>query len=333
MTNGLPPLTQVIQTMLGDLGNLLNEPFPAPNPPPDPAPSPPPNPGVSLISVVEKPVGLGNRLGNEVRNSLATQELKGIRLDAMVRFQLWATELDTVDHNMDQLHGRILSAKDTLRTAGFLRIATEDTALADFVPPLEAWRKTMSCSVLYEFEYADDASESLITRIPIQFNSEYDESTTVTDEMVRWDEQLVPSLMVRGLSTVHRLPILFFVPGAFPTGQITFTRTFDGAVGLPIAYPSLDAFHTAIARKIAPDRHGQVTFASLDEFLAAFSPMGDAITLGDWDVDHLPDSYQCRVLTFEPPVQLLDTSDRFEITYQGTAFDQVAVIYLRVLPR
>jgi hypothetical protein len=309
------------------LGNLLDEPFPPPDPPPSP------KPGVSLINVVEKPVGLGNRVGDEVRNSLATQELKAIRLDATVRFQLWAAELDTVDRNMDQLHGRILAAKDALRTAGFLRIATEDTALADFVQTLDVWRKTMSCKVLYEFEYADDETESLITRIPIQFNSEYDESTTVTDEMVRWDDQTAPPLTIRGSSNIHRLPILFFVPGTFPAGQITLTRTFDGAVGAPIAYPNLDAFRTAIASPNTPARHGQVTFASLDEFLGAFNSMGDGITLGDWNVDHLPDSYQCRVLTFEPPVQLLNTSDRFEITYQGTAFDQVAVVYLRVLPR
>ena len=60
---------------------------------------------------------------------------------------------------------------------------------------------------------------------------------------------------------------------------------------------------------------------------------GDPVTLGDWDEDGVPDSYEPRVLGFEPAIQLPDKADRLELTYQGDGFDQVAVVYLRATQR
>jgi hypothetical protein len=179
-----------------------------------------------------------------------------------------------------------------------------------------------------------DGAESLIARIPIHSDPEVRDSlqretTVVTDEMIRWDNEAAPSLVARGRFDVGGLSVLTFIPSTAPSGTVTLTRTFDGAVGSPTVYLTLATFLAAVAGPDAPERHGQVTFASLGDFLVAFSAAGDPVTLGDWDLDGVPDSYQPRALALEPAIQLPGVADRLEVTYQATAFDQVAVVYLR----
>jgi hypothetical protein len=329
--NNVALMVQAISNMLNALREAAQL-----NALPVPLPSLP-KPNVSITSVAEETVGLGNRLGNETRNSFSTNVLKGSRLNALVRFQFWAEDVQSVDTAIDKLHGRLLAAKDSLRAAGFLRLALEETALADYLSALSAWRKTASYRVLYEFRYFDtDGAESLIAKIPIQIDSEYGESTILTGRMVRWDERSVPPLVVRGRSSASELSALAFIPGTAPTQAVTLKRTFDGAVGTPTTYPTLTEFLNSVAGPNPSNRHGQVTFPSLSSFLSAFSPGGDPsdfVELGDWNEDGVLDKYKPLKLSFEPAIQLPDVSDRLEIAYQGSAFDQVAVVYLQVMPR
>lgn len=320
MSNGSPPLDLVVAAMLGRLDNYL------------PVPAPPlPAPSVWVASVRERPVGLGNCRGMESRGPFAVVELKGVRLDALARFQLWASGPADADVAITDLNARLMADRDNLQVQGFLRITLESTLPADPVPPpVSAWRKHADYRVLYEYHYTDtDGAESLITRIPVGIDSNIGEATTITDEMVRWDNQSVPPLVVRGRCSVGYLSALTFAPGTAPSGTVSLTRTFDGAAGPPTSYSTLPDFLTAVAGPNAPECHAHVTFATVTDFLAAFSATGDPVTLGDWDADGVPDGYQARALAFEPAIRLPGVADRLEVTYQASAFDQVAVVYLR----
>lgn len=288
-----------------------------------------PAPSVSVVSVMERAVGLGNCVGNEIRGSLMVAAVKGSRLDAVVRFQVWASQPDGVNAAIQDLHEQLLAAKQTLRGLGFLRLDATETSLAEFDSILDAWHKTCNYKVLYEFRFQDsDGAESLIARIPIAVNSEYNESTVVTDRMVRWDNQSAPMLRLRGRMSLTRLSALAHLPEPSPSGTVTLTRTFDRATGSPTSYPTLPAFLAAIAGATAT-RHGQVTFPSVSAFLTAFSDAGDPIGLGDWDSDGNLDLYQSRLLDFSPPIQLASASDRLEITHTDTPLNQIAVVYLQ----
>ena len=309
----------MLSEMLSILGGFL----------PSPVPSVP-APNVSAVSVVERAVGLGNRVGNEMRGSFMVAAVKGSRLDAVVRFQVWASQPDGVNAVIQNLHEQLLAAKQTLRGLGFLRLDAAETSLAEFNAVLNGWHKTCDYKVLYEFHFQDsDGAESLIARIPIAVNSEYNESTVVTDRMVRWDNQSAPTLRLRGRINLTRLSALAYLPDPLPSGSVTLTRTFDGASGSPDSYPTLTAFLAAIAGANPVTRHGQITFASMSVFLAAFKSEGTAIALGDWDSNGTPDLYQSRLLDFSPPVQLASADDRLEIVPLSNPLDQVAVVYLQ----
>lgn len=294
-------------------------------PPPVPAL---PTPSVSVISVTDRTIGLGNRRGNQTRNGIAVVALKGGRLETVVRFQLWASQFDQVETALIELRDRIENAKVTLRSQGFLRLANETTSLAEFNPNLDAWFKTIDYKVLYEFYYEDtDGAESLITHIPVDINSEYNESSTVTGDIVRWDNERSPTLVVQGPLIISSLTALVFIPGTTPTGTVILTRK-DGSASASTIYPNLAAFLSAIADTNAPTHNALVIFPTFNDFLGAFQAAGDPITLGDWDQDGVPDTYQSQVLELSPAINLGSFTDRLEITYQNNAFNQVAVVYL-----
>lgn len=313
----------MLNDMLSALKELLEELFP------DTTPASP-TPSISIVRVTERSVGLGGQVGMEVKGSFQVAVVKGNRLDAVIRLQVERDQPDAVNTAIAELHDRLLTQKNRLRQAGFLRFAALETSTAELNPTLDRWTQTIDYTVLYEFRFLDtEGAESLIARIPITVTGEVEDATVVTDRMVRWDERSAPTLMVRGRSQIRRLSGMAFIPRAVPSGSITVTRTFDGATGEPTNYPTLAAFQTAIAGPNPNDRHGQVVFPSLDAFLNAFEPAGEAITLGDWNEDNVPDQYQSRVLTFEPAIWLASVSDRLEITHAGNPLSEVAVVYLQ----
>lgn len=322
--SGNPTLDQALTAMMDALDDYL------------PAPSPPlPNPGMSVAGLSERTVGLGSRRGTETRGQFAAVALKGMRLDAQVQYQLWATGPVEAEAAMADLNARLMADREVLWTAGFLRLTLDNALAAEHVPSIGAWRKQADYKVLYEYRYQDsDGAESLIARIPIhsdpeQRNSLQRETTVVTDEMVRWDNEAAPSLVVRGRLSVGGLSMLAYVPSPAPSGAVTLMRTFDGAIGPPAAHPTLAAFLAAVSGDAPSQRHAAVAFVSLDDFITAFNAAGDPVELGDWDLNGVSDSYQARVLDFASPIRLPNVADRLEIAHQGSAFDQVAVVYLR----
>lgn len=315
-----PTLDQVVAAMVTALNPYL--------PPPTP---PLPNAAVLVTSAKERSVGLGSRRGTDALGPFGAIDPKGVRLDAVTRFQVWATGPVEADAAITALNSRVLADADKLFTQGFLRLSLESTPPPDFVvAPLNVWRKYADFRVLYEYSYTDsDQAASLIARIPIDINSQFDQSMVVTDEMTRWDNLAAPALEMRGAFGVGGLSALAFIPGASPTGSVTLMRTFDGAVGPPVSHPTLAAFLAAVAGPSPTERHASVTFSSFSNFLAALSPAGDPVFLGDWDLNGIPDPYNPRALSIVPAINLPEVRDRFVVAYQVPPLDQVAVVYLR----
>ena len=331
--NNGPPLDKVVLEMLSVLASHL-----------PPAPSPPiPPPNVSVVSLTERLVGLGNHRGIEARGPFAVVALKGGRLDARVRFQLWAATPGEVDTATDALHGRLLAVRDDLWSRGFLRVAAEETFQAEHILAQGAWRKTTNYKVLYEFRYEDtDGAESIIARIPIHSdpevrNSMERETTVVTDEMARWDDQEAPTLevgaSVRSSVRVTGIAVLAYLPAGWTGNRVTLARLSRIATGPPTTYPTLPDFQAAVTDRTNPDRHAQVTFASMADFLAALRPAGNPIALGDWDEDGTPDLYHPATSAFAPPIRLEMGDDLLRLTYQNSALDAKAVVYLRAQVR
>jgi len=330
MANGsATQTTKAIEALIGVLDDFLPE-----KPPPE---SPLPDPTVSLSSVNERAVGLGDRVGQDSRGPFGVATLKGVRLDAVARFQLWADTLENVETASRDLIARLLGALDVLRedgtndlrVKGVLRLALKSVSPSEEIVGA-GWRQIVEISVLFEFPYSDtEGAESLIARIPIEIDSVFGEQTVVTDEVARWDNEATPALVVRGRTRIGKLSALIFIPGAAPGGAVTLTRTFDGATGAPTVHPDLPSFLAAIRQPDNPERHSQMTFASLNDFLNEFDAAGGDVTLGDWNTDGTPDIYQPKALAIEPAIQLPGATDRFETTFQNSNFDQVAVVYLR----
>src|SRR5256885_11432622 len=73
---------KVLAAMLDVLDNYL---------PPNPVINPPlPDPNLSLVSMTERSVGLGSRVGTDVRGPFAVSALKGTRIEAVIRYQIWS---------------------------------------------------------------------------------------------------------------------------------------------------------------------------------------------------------------------------------------------------
>jgi hypothetical protein len=295
-----------------------------------------PVPTVSLTSVAEGAVGIGGYRGTESRSSFLVVALKGIRLDAVARFQLWARQPGEADDAAATLYAGVLAARDRLRREdGVLRIQLDATFPVERLEAFDAWRKNADYRVLFEFAYADaDGADSLIARIPVRSDLEAPgslggETTTVTDELVRWDNESAPDLVVKGPLALRGIAALAFVAGGGPTGEVILTRTFDGATGPPTEFAGLDAFLDALAGQDPPVRHGRLRFASVAQFLAALGASGAALALGDWDTDQVLDPHLPRLHGIDPAIELRSAADRFAVAYAHPALDQVAVVYLR----
>lgn len=313
-----PTLTEVVTDMLAVLGARL------------PAPAPTlPEPNVTLERVTEKLAGLGNQTGTEPA-ALGTRTLRGGRLDARVRFQLWGGTAPAVDSAVVVLHSDLLDDREQLRTAGFLRFNAAETTLAEEFETVGGWRKTTSFDVLYEYRYVDsDDADSLIARIQVTTDPEQPasparEQETITDELVRWDDEAAPELVVTGPTTIHRISALVFEPGPAIGGTVTIRRT-DGSATPPVVQPDLTTFLAAAATSTAPT---EMTVAPVDLF-AGIGPAGTQLELGDWNTDALPDQYAGFDRVLDQPIELA-RSDRLSVTYSGPGLDQTAVVYLRL---
>lgn len=289
-----------------------------------------PLPTVSVVKLEEKAVGLGGIRSSDVTGVPGSTMRRGIRLNALTRFQVWAPAANDVDQAIRDLNMLVLGDRANLWAEGFLRLVLEDTPLSMPVgPPDGPWRAHADFRVLYEFDFEDTAGAgSIIAQVPVAINGSVGETMTLTDDMARWDNVSAPKLVERGQKDVAALSMLAFIPQAPPNGKVTMRRTFDGATGNPASYATLAEFLTAISGP-NPRRNATVTFASFNNFMAAFQDTGDSIAVGDWDGDGVADQYRSLVLSLNPAITLAGVKDRFEVTYGATKFNQVAVAYLR----
>ncbi len=329
-TMSAPALSQVLGDMLSHLEPKL--------PPAPPPLSGLPNPNVTVTAVAERPVGIGNHAGAVTRGPLTALAVKGGRLDAIVRFQVWDDSPTDVDDAILQLQSDVIDDLQQLEEAGFLRIEPRDTTLAENVPGV-GWRKTTSYEVLFEYSYeeSDDAT-GLIARIPVHTDPETADSperedNLLTDEMARWDDEDAPDLTVEAPLIIRKLSALAWLD-ANPTGSVTLLRTHDGAAGAPVDHPDLAAFAAATGGESPTDRHARIVFASPQDFLAQLAApvlVADLpqVGLGDFDEDLVVDQYAAADFRFDPPIHLVADRDRLELAHQNPQFDQKAVIYLR----
>jgi len=325
MTNGAAPFGEALTEMLGLLDDFV------------PGPAPPlPDAAVSIANLTERSVGLGGLRGLEFRDRFQVAELKAVRLDALVRYDLWGNSPGAATQAAADVGTGLLGARDSLGRQGVLKLGVERVDPPDFfAAPLNAWRVGAVYRVLYEFPYQDaGGAESLIARIPIDVPPEEpgaapSEQTVVTDELARWDDDAAPALVVRGRFGVGALLVLSWFSAAAPTGGVTVTRTFDGATGAPVALGSLDAFFDGVSGPAPVERHARITFPTLVDFLAAVGAAGVPAAIGDRDEDDVLDLYVPRSRAVFPPLLLATAADRLEIAYGGAALDQPAVVYLR----
>lgn len=296
MTSDPSPISRSLTAMLKVLGRYVLPPFLQP-----PPPSALPPASVLLASVVERTVGLGSRVGTDTRGPFSVAALKGLRVEAVVRYEVWGHTSAEVGPFVEDLIKHLLGDRELLRAEGFLRLTLKSAGASENIFAEDAFRQHVEFDVLFEFPYVDsDDAESLIARIPINLSEEFNEATTVTDEMVRWDDEpappplppSTPPLVLRGVSDVGLLSALAFIPGTAPTGKVTLTRTFDGAAGLPTVHPNLSNFLAAVTDPNSPERHAQFTFGTLSDFLAAFDASFKITnqSLANLKTDNVPDA-------------------------------------------
>ena len=190
VTTAASPFDQANARLLALLSPLL-----------PPSPQNLPASSVMPVRLSERSVGLGNHCGTDSRGAFPLVTLKGLRLDAKLRFQLWASSPASIDLAISNLHARLAAERDNLWQQGMLRFTLEDSPPAQAIASPASWRATADYCVLFEYLYADnDGAESLITRIPINADSKSlgssrRETTVVTGGMTRWDNEGSPALV------------------------------------------------------------------------------------------------------------------------------------------
>jgi hypothetical protein len=284
---------------------------------------------VSVLQISDRTLGIGNSRGLQAVGPFSTVELYGGRIDCVVRFRVWAADSDGADTAMTALQGRLFSSRAELWNAGFLQFDGVAGTLA--ASDGAAWSRTADYHALVEYHLAPvSQAQSLIAAIPIRadHNGSIGETTTVTDDMVRWDQESAPGLVVRGPAAIANLALAAFLPTPAPGNAVELLRTNDAATGAPRDFPSIVEFLVALNDPVTPERHARVVFASLADFLDVFEDSGE-MELGDWNQDGNADHYTVGLLSFDAPISLPDAVDRLQVALPATPLDHVGVVYLR----
>ena len=298
-----------------------------------------PSSTVSFLSVAKKNPAIGNRIATDTRAGYPIAAIKAGHLDANLQLQIWDTNPDTIEVEMNDLQGRILADKTSLHGQGFIKLKSDGGNVSEHISNLNAWRKTSQLNVLYEYRYQDnDDALSIIHRIPItndleQNNSPDREVSTVTDAIQRWDDEEAWSLYIAANSTqtnkIYGLSALAYLPGGWNGNQVILQRSNLDNLTPPNLYANLADFIDAVTDPTSPDHNARILFASVVDFLGVLELQGSNFELGDWDEDNVPDQYQAYQTIFEKPIQLNQKNDVFRVSYQAAPFDSKAVLYLR----
>jgi hypothetical protein len=306
------PLNSVVSSLLGLLDDFL---------PPSPGGALP-DPSVQVVTFTQREVGLGQWRGTETRADLAVVALKGVRLDAITRYQVWAADANAASAAIGDLQGRLLGAGEALRGLGVLDLQAHEMTGPAFEAGVPGWYAAVDFRVLYEFQYQDDdGASSLIARIPIDLDPERAgspdrEHLEVTDAMVRWDELAAPQLVLeaaRGFRQVRHLSVLALLP-ALPANPADPTAWH----GAPVV--------------LAVDQGGvrtQRVFATVRELVDACSPDG-SVELGGGT--YVGGTLELAAAGLPGPATLTRPGDAFKVTYSAASFDDGAVLYLRAHP-
>ncbi|MEM9552276.1 MAG: hypothetical protein AAGA05_13940 [Pseudomonadota bacterium] len=300
-----------------------------------------PDNSVQIVSARARRLGLGDRRGSDTRLGLAVAALRGVHLDGVVRFELWDASPNAVDTSMDAVQSNVMGALASLRSLGFVRLALGDSAPAEHVPSLNAWRRTAELPFLYEYRDRDtDDAESFIVRIPARSDLEERDGPngsleTITGLMQRWDDEAAPSLIARPQGGARALRVRGIDAMAFlngiPGAAVTIERGVAGAPGAPVVHATLDDFLDAIADGESPQLQARVDFPTADDFLTALGPPGAPFELGDWDADLVADLYLPHARVLNKPVTLRSSRDFLAIRLNSPAFAAPAILYLRLL--
>lgn len=312
MSGSIPTGDPVLDEMLGALDRFVSPIVPPGAPPP--SQPPPPQPSLSIVSATERTVGIGNLRGAGLVGPFNVRSLKGLQLDAVVRFQYWAETPEESDASVAALQGRLRSAGNELRAAGFLRVEAAGVSAAESVAAVnDFWRKSADYRVLYEFQYEDnDDALGLIAKIPVDFVDFFKKPMELTDDMARWDAVAAPELTV--------------------VGGNTRPRRFDAlnvVAFLPVAPAVWDGLGVTVKVSVGGEEQ-EATFASVRSFLDAFTESEGALVLNGnrYFVGRLP----VEAVGF--PVALpftLRGGDFLTVSYSADKFDSDAIVYLRVL--
>ncbi len=318
-----PTLNLIMNDVLVTLSGYLN-----------PVPMSLPTSTVSVVSATKKNPSIGSRIGFDTRAGHPTVAIKGGHLDASVQFQVWDSNADDIEIEMNDLHNRLMADRDILRSQGFLIFKAEQTATSEYVADLSIWRKTALFKFLYEYQYQDnDDALGIIAQIPINNDLEVKDSldrelSTVTDAMRRWDDEEADPLTVTANSTSHAtvrgINVFEHRPAAWPGDAVTIERTNLDSIVPPTIYPTLNDFIDAVSDISSPDENASVSFASIEDFLNVLTADGATFELGDPLVD-----YQAYQILFANPIHLLKKNDVFRISYQNPTLIADAVVYLR----
>ncbi len=301
---------------------------------PDPISTDVPTNNIVLTSFTSLPLAVGNLRGIAPRGPFAAVELKGGRLDATARFQVWAEQASQANNLLTALQGHLLAARKDLWGSRILRMSLREATPAVLDSASDAWNASADYRVLFEYYLADlDGAQSLITRIPVNMDPEerdslMRETLTITGSVVRWDNETAQALLLRGPLRLRGLSVLDFLPGDMPTTGVTLLRSHARAGGPPVDAVDLPAFLSAAAVRHS---HVRLRLNSLSDFLNLFSDTGETMSMGNWDEatgDTHPDEYHVRLSTFPSPLNLPIYRDTFQITLTGEALDQTGIVYL-----
>ena len=301
---------------------------------PDPISTDVPANNIVLTSFTSLPLAVGNLRGIAPRGPFATVELKGGRLDATARFQVWAEQASQANSILTALQGHLLAARKDLWGSRILRMSLLEAAPAVLDSASDAWNARADYRVLFEYYLADlDGAQSLITRIPVSLDPEESgslmrETMIITGSVVRWDNETAQVLSLRGPLRLRGLSVLDFMPGDLPTTGVTLLRSHTGAGGPPVDVIDLPAFLSASA---VQHSHVRLRLNSLSDFLNLFTDTGETISMGNWDEgtgDTQPDEYHVRLNTFPSPLNLPIYRDTFQIALTGEALDRSGIVYL-----
>jgi hypothetical protein len=303
-----------------------------------------PRPSLTLARAEFCAAGIGNSIGMSPRGSIGAVEQHAVRVKAIARFSLWGFVPFDTDQAVNALNTVIFARRADLQAQGFLKLSFDESTHLEQTRDSTAWRRFADYDTLYEKSYEDvgDAA-SLILPISVSETATGD-SLTVTGDLGRWDDQAAPALSIRGQETFTELAALAFFPDPAntPTGAVTITRTFDGAPA-PADAGTLAAFLAQVTSSAAPARNVFVSFASVSDLLAQFTPDPPpvapdttppdttSVSMGDRNKDGTPDSYVPTHLVFPAPLVLASIADRLELSYARPKFDRAGVVYLRAL--